>query len=259
MRYPQGAIVVSRTRDVPVLEQILRSGFVTGRQLFEFMQLSHCERSRPAFLHRLRRLIAHGLVESRPGLMHGGERVYSITNEGASFLVDLGEPYAGRKGGEAARHSAAHWLDLNEVHLALWKTGVLVHWTPASEICSLNDLTQFRYAKDYDAVVAVKCGLLECRFALEYERTPKTYNHYQRICDALDHEMRVETILYLASNYHLMCFLRDSFMPRRRKICVALLEDFRRELLQTPVMLAGRQATAVRFQQILQQAHPRRH
>jgi hypothetical protein len=91
---------------------------------------------------------------------------------------------------------------------------------------------------------------------LEYERTPKTYNQYQRICDAIEHEVRVETILYLASNYHLMCFLRDSFMPRRRTICVALLQDFRRELLQTPVMLAGRQATAVPFQHILAQWAP---
>lgn len=257
MRYEKGSISISPQRDVPLLQQVLRSGFVTAHQLFQFMQLSQCECSQPAFLHRVRRLVAHGLIGKEKGGSRGGEPVYSITTEGAKFLVDLGEFYSGRK--EAAPHGCAHWLDINKVHLALWKSELLVRWIPASEICSQNDLTHFRYAKDYDAVVAVRCSGAEARFAFEYERTPKTVKQYQDICDSIDHDMHVDTVLYLTSNYHLLCFLRDAFKPRQKTICLALLRDFLNTLLGTRVMLTGKECgSAVPFEQILKQHSARK-
>ena len=89
---------------------------------------------------------------------------------------------------ETGERSCSHWLDLNDLHLALARAHMLFRWTPASEICSQNDLTQFKYAKDYDAVVAVESEGREMRFGLEYERTPKTYNAYRRIASKLDGE-----------------------------------------------------------------------
>ena len=48
MRYGKGTIQISPARDIPLLRQVLRSGFATSDQLYEFMQLNQSERSRQA-------------------------------------------------------------------------------------------------------------------------------------------------------------------------------------------------------------------
>ena len=254
MRYEKGTIQLNPTRDIPLLQQILRSGFATSDQLYEFMQLNQTERSRQAFDHRVRRLLAHGLIEKRQGAARGRPQVYVISKEGASLLIDIGELFAGRIGMETGERSCSHWLDLNDLHLALAKADLLMRWTPASEICSQNDLTQFKYAKDYDAVVAVDFEGKELRFGLEYERTPKTYNAYRRIAAKLDGETLVDTVLYLVSNYHLLCMVRDCVAPRRVQVCVALFAEFLESFLATPVMIAGTNQRDIPFQSVLMRA-----
>ena len=152
MRYPKGTIIVSRTRDVPLLEHVLHCGFATREQLFEFLQLDRLERSRPAFEQRVQRLEKHDLICRQSGLLNGHEWVYSITPKGASLLTEMGELYAGRGVQEQGdgQMIVNHWLEINEIHLALWRHSLLVRWTPESEIRSQNDLTTFGYAKDYD-------------------------------------------------------------------------------------------------------------
>jgi len=183
--------------------------------------------------------------------------VYSISKDGASVLIDAGELFAGRRNVDVVKQSCAHWLELNEVHLALWRSRALVRWTPATEICSQN-LTSYRYAKDYDAVVAVGCDGGEARFALEYERTPKTFGAYGEIANALEDETLVDTILYLASNYHLMCIVRDRVTPQRVRVCVGLVAEFMSKLLRTPVMIAGTTQRDVPLQNVLVQPRERR-
>src|SRR5665213_3081971 len=65
MRYEKGTMELSPARDIPLLPHVLRSGFVTGNQLYEFMRLEQTEGSRQAFDHRVRRLVGHGLNEKR--------------------------------------------------------------------------------------------------------------------------------------------------------------------------------------------------
>ena len=132
-----------------------------------------------------------------------------------------------------------------------------MRWTPATEICSQN-LTSYRYAKDYDAVVAVGCDGGEARFALEYERTPKTFGAYGEIANTLEDETLVDTVLYLASNYHLMCIVRDRVTPQRVRVCVGLVAEFTGKLLRTPVMIAGTTQRDIPFQNILAQPRERR-
>src|SRR6516164_1453366 len=128
MRYPKGSIEISRTRDVPLMQQVLRSGFATGAQLFEFMKCENCEYSREAFYHRLRRLVGRGLVKKGDGLT---QPVSWISVLGASFLVCQGEPYAGLSAPDMAKRDFFHWLELNDVHLALRKSGVFRQWVSA--------------------------------------------------------------------------------------------------------------------------------
>jgi hypothetical protein len=230
------------------MQQVLRSGFATGAQLFEFMKCQNCEYSREAFYHRLRRLVGRGLVKKGDGL---AQPVYWISEVGASFLVGQGELYAGRSGTEMAKRNFLHWLELNDVHLALRKSGILVRWVPASAICSQNDLTKFGFAKDYDAVVTVNCRGVHVVFAVEHERTAKTEAEYANIGKRIEDDLHVRTVLYLAATDHLMYCLRDRFAPKRKVICVALMQEFQRRLLETPVMLAGSYSQQVIFEEIL--------
>jgi hypothetical protein len=166
-------------------------------------------------------------------------------------LTDFGEPYAGRNGVENAKDGFLHWLDMNDFQLALLRAGILGQWISSSEICSQNDLTAFRYAKDYDAVVSVRWKGSALRFALEYERTPKTPSRYRGICDALESDMHVNVILYAASNYHLMCFLRDNLQPRNKTVCIGLMTDLRDELLAARVMVGGNARPPLPFHDVL--------
>jgi hypothetical protein len=256
MRYPKGTVVVSRNRDVPLLEYVLRCGFVTSRQLFEFLQLDRLERSRAAFEQRLRRLAHHDLIRRYSGLLTGHEWVYSIAPKGVSLLVELGELYAGRGVHEQGEGQVVvnHWLDINDIHLALRRRQLLVRWTPESEIRSQNDLTTFNYAKDYDAIVTVRCDGLDCRFALEYERFPKTRTRYEQIGVELDKEVHLTTLLYLAPTYHVLSCMRRSFEPQRLVMCLALSSDFVTGLLDTPVVVAGRNDRLVCFGDVLKRS-----
>jgi len=244
---------VSRTRDVPVLEQVLHCGFATSIQLFEFLQMDRLERSRTAFEQRLRRLAQHDLIKKQSGLLTGHEWVYSIAPKGVSLLVELGELYAGRGVHEQGERQLVvnHWLDINEIHLALRRRHLLVRWTPESEIRSQNDLTTFEYAKDYDAIVTVKCDGMDCRFALEYERFPKTKNRYRQIGTELDAEVHLTTLLYLAPTYHILSCMKQCFEPRRLVICLALACEFVKDLLDTAVVVAGHSDRLVRFSDVL--------
>jgi hypothetical protein len=258
MRFEKGSMQVSDARDVPLLQQVLRAGFITSNQLFEFMRLQYAENGREAFNHRLRRLMHHGLIERKQGFARGRPQVCRISPEGASLLIDYGELFSGRSGVDGARASCTHWLDLNDLHLALLRAHVLTRWIPATEICSQNDLTQFKYAKDYDAVAVLDRDDHTLRFAIEYERMPKTHARYEAIANILEYEQLVDAVLYLVPNYHLLCKIRDYVAPRGLKVCVALFGEFTKALLMTPVIVAGTERRDIPFEIALLDAHQKR-
>ena len=258
MRFAKDSIQISDTRDIPLLQHVLRAGFITSNQLFNFMCLQHTESERHAFDHRLRRLIHHGLIEIHRGAVRGRPQICRISPEGADLLIDYGELFAGRNGVDGNRGSCLHWLDLNDLHLALLRTRLLTRWVPATEICSQNDLTQFRYAKDYDAVAVLDRHDTSLRFAVEYERIPKTHARYEAIASALECEQLVDIVLYLVPNYHLLCKIRDYVTPRRVQVCVALFGEFTKTLLTTAVIIAGSERREVPFEAALLAAHQKR-
>lgn len=258
MRFEKGSVQISDTRDVPLLQQVLRAGFATSNQLFEFMRLQQTESLRESFNHRLRRLMHHGLIEKHRGGSRGRPQVCRISPDGASLLIDYGELFSGRSGAEGNKKNCIHWLDLNDLHLALLRARVLTRWIPATEICSQNDLTRFRYAKDYDAVAVLDRDGATFRFGIEYERSPKTDTRYQEIAYSLESEQLVDTVLYLVRNYHLLCKVRDYVCPRGVQVCIAMFSDFMNTLLDTPVMLAGTERRDIPFHIALQDAHAKR-
>ena len=63
--------------------------------------------------------------------------------------------------------------------------------------------------------------------------------------------MHINVVLYAASNYHLMCFLRDNLCPRNKTVCIGLMNELRDELLAARVMVGGSVRPRVPLHEIL--------
>jgi hypothetical protein len=162
--------------------------------------------------------------------------VYSISRAGASEMIGKGEYYSGSaEKGEPASGHVQHALELNDIHLALKRTGVLVRWTPESEIRSRNEFTGIGYVKDYDAVIAVRLDGHEHRFALEYERTPKAKGRYEDIWKRIEAETELRHFLYLVPNHDTLSLLVKQFQDCRRSVHFGLRKDFLADTLSLAV------------------------
>ena len=246
MRYWKGSIVLSPTRDYPLLRQVLHSGFVTHNQLFEFLRLDYSASSRNAFNNRVHRLLKHGLLVRREMSFVNREAIYSVTQAGALELAGRGEHYvqpAGNARSTIAQSGFHHSLELNEIHLALKRSRTLVYWMPETEIRSRNDLTPAGYCKYYDAVVTVRLAGQDCRFALEYERTPKAARHYVTIRQRIEQETSIAHFLYLAPNRDLLWFVADRLLECKRAIYFGLFRDFLEQTLTLAVRRSGSPAS----------------
>jgi len=124
---------------------------------------------------------------------------------------------------------------LNEIHLALKRTGALVYWMPEIEIRSRNDLTESGYWKYYDAVVVVRLAGEDCKLALEYERTPKAARYYADVRERIERESAIAHFLYLVSNHDLLRFVAEKLSPCRSQVYFGLIRDFLQQTLALPV------------------------
>ena len=238
MRYPKGSLQLSQSRDLPLLRQLLRSEFVTHSQLFSFMQLNHHERSRHSFDWRVTRLLKRELIRRQTLPTIAGEYLYSIAAPAAIFLQNIGEYcLVGRDrfGGKEIERSVFHAIGLNEIQLSLLRAGLLIRWIGSLEVRSQNELTGFGFAKDYDAVVTVQTETGDERFALEYERSPKSVKHYREIAATVTREVHLSRVLYLVSNYDLLQFVSGFFRNTRSRVLFGLERDWHNDLLDMAV------------------------
>ena len=239
MRYPKGSIQLNQSRDLPLLRQILRSEFVTHSQLFEFSQLNHYERSRNSFDWRMRRLVGRGLVLRQTLAAGTGEAVYSVASTAGTLLQSMGEYCligCDRADANTASKNALHAIGLNGIHLTALRAEVLVRWVAAAEIRSQNELTAFGFAKDYDAIVTVLTDIGERRFALEYERSPKSAKCYRAIAACLSQEEHVNRLLYLVANYDILRFVSGFLTSAKFPVFFGLVSDWHAHLLEMPVL-----------------------
>ncbi len=246
MRYWKGSISLSPIRDYPLLRQVLHSGFVTHNQLFEFLRLDYSASSRNAFNNRVRRLVNHGLLVRQDTPLGNQGIVYSISHAGATELVGRGDCYVqpvGKPRSNSAQSGLHHSLELNEIHLALKRSGTLVYWMPETEIRSRNDLTDNGYWKYYDAVVTVRLAGQDYKFALEYERTPKAAWRYLAIRERIQQENSIPCFLYLVRNRDLLWLVADRFLECERTVCFGLFTDFLEQTLTLSVRRSGSPAS----------------
>ncbi len=238
MGYVKGSIDVSSSQDGLLLELVLRSRHITHTQLWQFLQLKTGERRRRIFNWRVLRLVRHGLITRLDVRHERQEWVYAISPVGGSYLAGNGDGAAmvASKAFKQMEDSVVqHSLDLNEIHLALLRTGSLVRWRSELEIVCLNELTGFGYAKDYDAVVTVDTGAGEFTFAIEYERQPKAAQRYTQIRQRLESERHISLFLYLVPSYELLSYVSGFFQRFPRNVHFGVLRDLLHDGLDAKV------------------------
>ena len=246
MRYRKGSITLSSTWDYPLLRQIRQSGFITHNQLFEFLKLDYCVSSRNAFNNRVLRLVKCRLLVRREGPLANREAVYSVSRTGELELAGTVDPVVHscpNDGSRDMRRLLHHSIELNEIHLALKRAGALIYWMPETEVRSRNDLTACGYWKYYDAVVVVRLAGQDCKFALEYERTPKAPRHYAAIRQRIEQETSIAHFLYIVPNYDFMWFMAEKLSQCTRSVYIGLFRDFLDQTLALPVRRSGSPAT----------------
>ena len=147
MRYFRGAIALSPTQDLPLLQFMRHNGY---------------ELSRGSFWWRLKRLADHGFIARHLLPMVHYDPIFAIASSGLVYLVEnLGTPYSGPEAGPEVRTDGvgvAHALGVNAIHLDLLRSRTLVSWESEMEIRCRNELTAGKYAKDYDAIVTLSLG-----------------------------------------------------------------------------------------------------
>jgi hypothetical protein len=242
MRYPKGCISLSARHDAPLLAQVLQCGFVSHQQLWEFMVHELVERRRDAFGRRVKRLVDHGFLDRQALSGRTRSFVYSLTEDGASELVGFERHIGGATAffdRKRDRDRVLHALELNEIHLALCRSGFLRRWMSEVEIRSRNELTACGYGKDYDAIIKLQLREQEVALAIEYERQAKGQSRYAEIAAAIQREQRVDLFLYLLPDYELLLYVRGFFEQVRRRIYFGISADFKRDLLKARVFDVG--------------------
>src|SRR6202050_4582403 len=229
MRYFKGAIAISPTQDLPLLRQVMYSKYVTQTQLWQFMRHNGDERSRGSFWWRVKRLADHGSIARHLHRMAHRDPIFAIASSGLVYLVEnIGTPYSGPEAGPDVRGDGvgvAHALGVNTVHLDLLRSHALVSWENEMEIRCRNELTVGKYAKEYDAIVTLALGGRQLRFALEYERTPKTHTEYERIVSILESARHRERVLYLGCTRHIHSLLKQRLFRIRQRVLIGLASD----------------------------------
>ena len=228
MRYPKGSIVLSDSLDVPALRKVYQAGHVTAWQLYRGLNPVYDESKWKSFVRRLRalserhfliRLVVDGM--SAPVFALGDEGARSLQAR-LPTLIEAGP----RDSCRGNRDHVWHDVELFELQLKLRQSGVVSSWLYEPEIRADNELTNFGYAKDYDAIVTFRCGQKSGKVALEYERCPKSTKQYRRIADILNRETKVSSVVYLVCNVQMESFLLNGLRGARRQVYVCQAHQF---------------------------------
>ena len=228
MRYPKGTIVLSDAQDVPALRKVYQAGHATAWQLYRALNPVYDESKWKSFVRRL------GILSERHFLIRlvvdgMAAPVFALGEEGTRSLqgrlptvIEAGS----RTSRQGNRDHVWHDVELFEMHLKLRQAGVVSSWLYEPEIRADNELTNFGYAKDYDAIVTFKCGQKSGKVALEYERSPKSTKEYNRIAAILNRETKVPAVLYLVCNVQMESFLLNGLRATRHQVFVGQAQQF---------------------------------
>lgn len=239
MRYRNGIVAISPDRDIPLLVQVRNSKFISHEQLFGLMETQGLEHSRNSFNWRVKRLLGSGFILACPGNFGCASSVYRIGSDGLIQLENHGHFVMALN--SSTRHlphpsQIPHALELNAVHLALLRAGLLIRWQSELETTSWNTVSRSPLEKDFDAIVDAWNGNQMARFGLEYERTVKNSRAYERIRTALGENGETGCVLYLTSGFDVALHLAHELSGTARRLAFTTANAFQSRLLDTPVM-----------------------
>ncbi len=230
----------SYERDLPFLLCVRNATFISNEQMFKTVTRKKLERNRRCFSWRLERLIAANLIDSGSPVRQYMGRVYSITRQGLALLEDYGEGLLS-VGSESRTLpnslQAPHFLELNEIESAFVETGCLVRWRTERELTSRSSVSENPLAKDYDAIADVYLGKHTYRIAVEYERSLKSSSHYKEVRRSLNEEDGMDVILYLTKAVDGVVRLASEFTKPTVPMCFAASWSFRKNGLDTNIMM----------------------
>jgi hypothetical protein len=244
MRYPKGSIVLSDSLDVPALRKVYQAGHVTAWQLYRALNPVFEENKWKCFVRRL------GLLSQRDFLLRMvvdgmSAPVFALGDEGARSLqgrLATVIEAAQRNTGRGNRDHVWHDVELFELQLKLRQSGLVSSWLYEPEIRADNELTNFGYAKDYDAIVTFRNGNGSGKVALEYERFPKSTKQYRQIAETLNRETKVAAVLYLVCNVQMESFLLNGLRGTRQRVYVCQAQQFADHPTEATLVDVTRQA-----------------
>ena len=133
----------------------------------------------------------------------------------------------------------AHDLQLNDIHLALLEAGILRSWIPERKLRSLTDQILSPYVKAYNAVVEVSARNRTTPICFEDEQTQKEMRRYLEVRQALERERNIGLVLYMVPTSSLLANISQHFNGCRRRVCFALVQEFKKDLFETQVRQSG--------------------
>jgi hypothetical protein len=238
MRYRRGTIIITEKGDIPLLRHVRNCRFVSRSQLFHLLEHETSFVQPSVHGWRINRLLRGDYIRLLNSHKHRRSAIFSIAPMGLAELERHGD-YCPSLSSET-RHmphplQVHHCLELTDIHLALIRSSILVHWKSEVEISSEN-LVYGRFQKNYDAVVTVRTGKELRLFALEYERTPKTGRRYTVIREKIENERDIPCVLYLAASSRIARLLALRLTPMTKPLAITLAHSFRQKLLGAEVM-----------------------
>ena len=126
-----------------------------------------------------------------------------------------------------------------------------MRWMSESFIRVLNLSPIHAYAKTYDAIATVSLGGGRWgEFAIEYERTLKSPQKYDKVCQAIESEERVSNFLYL-SPFSVLSAIRPHFERTRHNVYFGAIQTFKQHALDAEVY-PGRGFPTTTFRAVLE-------
>ena len=241
MRYRKGQVAISETRDIPILLIVRNARAVAMSQLIDELFHDQLESNIRSTYWRVTRLAKSGFLELKGQSRAYGEPVYAITNDGLAALEARGNYLLSLSSNSktiVADAEVLHMVEINAIRLALKHAGILVSWKSELEIISEN-LVSNANSKDYDAMVSVRLGDRQATFALEFERTAKSAARYYEISKSIVYDDSTDLVLYLAANQELLSLLAQELRALKEKVAFGLSNQFKAQLLHTPVLTVG--------------------
>lgn len=248
VRYLKGSVILSDHTDLPALRTVYQAGHATVRQVFRALHriagvaapnsapiapgIVRMEKTLwDTFARRTRTLAQKGYLV-RTAVADLDTLVLSLSREGEAVLCNRLESIVEvgtRSTVGNRRNQVRHDVELFEMYLQVRRSDIFQSWQFEPEIRAGNNYTADVHVKDFDAIVKFGQGERSAVVALEFERSPKRTQEYERIGQLLKHERYINAVVYATPTAQLADFVAHGFRNAMHKVYVTNAREFARD------------------------------